>query len=280
MPSGTHKPASPKDRALGAELRKLRNAAGLSLAAVCEVIDWKESTLSRVERGLRSLSPETVMALALIYKIPHKQRERLVAWSKETPSLGWWDRPPADMPPELGALAAYELEATQRFDWSPGIVPGLLQVPAYTEAVMREAGIAEKDMSVRLEARRARQQMLIGSQAPYAALIDLGSLRNQLCSREDFVAQLRHLTRLSQSPNISLRLVVRPTIQMMSAWYLLRFAYVGPMVHIEHFQSATYLFDGEAAPYIELKRFLEQLALSEQDTRDMLNSEIEHVLGG
>ncbi|GAA2966937.1 helix-turn-helix domain-containing protein [Actinokineospora diospyrosa] len=280
MPNGNHKPASPKDRALGAELRTIRNAAGLSLAAVCQVLEWKESTLSRLERGLRSLSPETVTALAVVYGLPGKRRDRLVAWAKEVPSLGWWDRPTPGVPSDLGALASYENEATHRIDWSPGIVPGLLQSPAYIEAVMRESGIPERDIPARVDARRARQRVLLAGEADYTALIGESAIRNPLCSGESLVTQLRHIVRLSQNARMSIRVVDQPTSQSMSGWYLMQFAQGRPVVHIEHFKSATYLFDEEATPYISLKRAIEKVALSAQDTRDMLEREIERALGG
>ncbi|RLK61707.1 helix-turn-helix domain-containing protein [Actinokineospora cianjurensis] len=277
MPSGTHKPASPKDRALGAELRKLRNAAGLSLAAVCEVIDWKESTLSRVERGQRSLSPETVMALALIYKIPHEQRERLIAWSKETPSVGWWDRPPAGVPRELGALAAYESEAIRSTDWSPTIIPGLLQTPTYAKATLRGWEIAEREIAPRLAAREHRQDLLSRGNFEYTALIGVAALRNCLCGQAAFAEQLSHLLRVSRRDNITLRIVEEPTVLMVSGWYLMDFDYVGSALLIEHYDSSTFLFDHEVKPYTEAKRWLIKHALSAEESKDRLKSEIDRL---
>ncbi|GAA3038938.1 helix-turn-helix domain-containing protein [Actinokineospora globicatena] len=280
MLSGNRKPASPKDRALGAELRKLRNAAGMSLAAVCEVLNWKESTLSRVERGQRSFSPETVMALALIYKIPHDLREKLIAWAKETPSLGWWDRQPAGIPTELGALAAYEQDVTRAVDWSPGIVPGLLQTPAYAEAVMREWGVPQDDIGARLRARRRRQDLLDRPNVEYVALLGTSALRNQLCDREEFVQQLQHIHRMSLRDSLTIRIVEKPTALAIGSWYLMYFDQAGPAVLIEHHESSTFLFDEETKAYVDARRRLSNGALSEQETRDRLEVEIDRVRTG
>ncbi|GLW91344.1 helix-turn-helix domain-containing protein [Actinokineospora globicatena] len=280
MLSGNRKPASPKDRALGAELRKLRNAAGMSLAAVCEVLNWKESTLSRVERGQRSLSPESVMALALIYKTSHEQRESLIARAKEVPTLGWWDKPPAGVPSELGALAAYESEAIRSTNWSPTVLPGLLQVPEYAEATLHGWEVPANEIEVRLMARHERQAALDRPGLEYTAYIGEAALRNQLCVGEAFLGQLRRLVQMSRRDHITLRIVDKPTVLAVSAWYLMEFDYVGPTVLIEHYDSSTFLFDGLAKPYIEAKRWLSRHALSVEASRARLLAEIDRVQDG
>src|SRR5690349_3554672 len=135
---GRHRPGSPRDRALGAELRAIREAAGKSLSEVAAAIKWDISLLSRMERGLRHISPEAVMGLSVVYDLPAARRTELVTWASKPVALGWWDRPPAGVPSDLGALASYEHEAARMTDWSPGIIPGLLQTPAYMTAVMRD----------------------------------------------------------------------------------------------------------------------------------------------
>ncbi|MBM7776189.1 transcriptional regulator with XRE-family HTH domain [Actinokineospora baliensis] len=277
MLSGNHKPASPKDRALGAELRAIRKAAGMSLAAVCEVLNWKESTLSRVERGLRGLSPESVMGLALIYKIPHEDRDRLIAWAKEEPSLGWWDRPPAGVPSELGALAAYEAEAIRSTNWSPTIIPGLLQTSAYASATLRGWEVPELEIAPRLRARQLRQGLLSRDDFEYIALIGVAALRNRICAVEEFASQLAHLHRLSLRDNVVLRIVEEPTVLTVSGWYLMDFDHAGSAVLFEHYDSSTFLFDQETKLYTEAKRWLLRHALSAEETRDRLKREIDQL---
>src|SRR5262245_534500 len=107
---GRHRPGTPRDRALGAELRAIRERTGMSLGAAATAIQVNISTLSRLERGQRHISPETVMGLAMVYKLPADHRDELISRAKEPTTLGWWDRPPPGVPSELGALASYEHE--------------------------------------------------------------------------------------------------------------------------------------------------------------------------
>ncbi|PPK64733.1 Scr1 family TA system antitoxin-like transcriptional regulator [Actinokineospora auranticolor] len=193
---GNHRPATPKDRALGAELRAIRQEAGLSLADVCRVIDWQESTLSRLERGHRKISPEAVMGLAVVYRLPSGRRDELVARAKELPAVGWWDRQVPGVPADTGALASFEHEAIRITNWSPGLIPGLLQTQEYTMALMLDREVSEKEVHARLRARRQRQEVLQRRNVDYTALIGAAALRNQLGDTQVFAAQLRHLVRM------------------------------------------------------------------------------------
>ena len=57
------RPATVRARSLGAELRELRNKAGLSTQAVAQQLGWSASTLNRIENGRRNITSEDVSAL-------------------------------------------------------------------------------------------------------------------------------------------------------------------------------------------------------------------------
>ncbi|EWC60028.1 putative DNA-binding protein [Actinokineospora spheciospongiae] len=243
-------------------------------------IQWNVSTLSRLERGQRHISPEAVMGLAVVYRLPLERRDELVARAKEPATLGWWDRPPAGVPGDLGALASYEYEAIRMTDWSPGVIPGLLQTPAYTEAVMRDSGISEYDLHPRLRARRQRQELLDRREVDYTAFIGTAALRNQLCSAKDFLVQLRHLVTMANREGVDVRLVESPTWFAIGGWYLMDFDRVGPVAHLEHLGSSTFLFDEETKPYIAARQKLSGLALSVRATQDRVEAIIEQRIVG
>ncbi|MGQ0837828.1 helix-turn-helix domain-containing protein [Actinokineospora sp.] len=277
---GKHRPGTPRDRALGAELRAIREQAGLSLTQVGDAIQWNNSTLSRLERGQRHISPEAVMGLSVVYQLPAERRDELVARAKEPATLGWWDRPPAGVPSELGALASYEHEAVRMANWSPGIIPGLLQTAQYAEAILREREVPEHDIHPRLRARRQRQELLNRRHVDYTALIGMAAIQNQLCGAQDFGAQLRHLARMSRHEGVTVRIVEEPTALAMSGWYLMDFENTGSVVLVEHYDSSTFLFDEETDPYVAAKRRLQARALSVRATQDRLEAEIERVIIG
>jgi transcriptional regulator with XRE-family HTH domain len=277
---GKHRPGTPRDRALGAQLRAIREQTGKTLTEVAAAIRWNVSTLSRLERGQRHIAPDTVASLAVIYGLSAQRRAELVARAREPVPLGWWDRPPAGVTSWLSALAAYEHEAARLVDWSPGLIPGLLQTREYALAVMRDWGVRDSDVNARLGARLQRQELLSRRGVDYTAFIGAGALRNGLGEPDDFVRQLRHLLRMSHRDGVSVRLVAAPTTFTLASWYLLHFTRSGAVVHLEHLQSATFLFDEDAAPYEAAVDRLDSIALSEAATRDSIEELIDrHIVG-
>lgn len=277
---GKHRPGTPRDRALGAELRAIREQSQKSLADVAGAIRWNVSTLSRLERGQRHVSPEAVMGLAVVYKLSPDRRDELVARAREPVALGWWDRPPAGVPSDLGALASYEYEAVRTIDWSPGVIPGLLQTPDYAVTIMRDWGVPAGDVQPRLRARRQRQEMLNRRDVDYSAYIGSAALCNQLGGPDEFVRQLRYVVRMSNQDGVTVRLVEKATSFTVCGWYLMQFETTGSVVLLEHLGSSTFLFDEEAAPYLAAQAKLDSLALSEEETRDTIESLIErNILG-
>ncbi|HET9140424.1 helix-turn-helix transcriptional regulator [Actinophytocola sp.] len=277
---GKHRPGTPRDRALGAELRVLREQSGKSLAEVAGAIHWNVSTLSRLERGQRHISPEAIKGLAVIYDLPPQRRDALLARASEPVALGWWDRPPAGLTNSLGALASYEHEAVRLTDWSPGVVPGLLQTKEYSIAIMRDWGVSDNDLNPRLGARMQRQELLNRREVDYTAFIGAAALDNRMCGVDDFIRQLRHLARVSVRDGVTVRIVDAPTSFALSSWYLMDFRHTGPVVHLEHLRSATFLFDKETNAYVTARAKLDKIALSEPESRDRIEGLIERLIMG
>lgn len=272
---GKHRPGTPRDRALGAELRAIRQTVGKSLHEVAKVIQWNVSTLSRLERGQRHISPESVMGLAMVYELPAERRDELVAWASKPVALGWWDRPLPGVPGDLGALASYEHEAVRMTEWCPGIIPGLLQVPEYAAETMRGTGVPESEVNPRIGARLQRQKLLDRRDLDYLALIGSAALVNQLEGPAIFGKQIRHLLALSRRDGVTVRLVEAPTPYVFTSWYLMNFEQAGPVVMLEHLGSSTFLFDEETDPYTYARKQLRDMALSERATQDKLKELIE-----
>lgn len=231
---GKHRPGTPRDRALGAELRAIRQAADKSLQEVATAIQWNVSTLSRLERGQRHISSAAVMGLAMIYRLPAERRDELVAWANKPVALGWWDRPLPGVPGDLGALASYEHEATRMTEWCPGIIPGLLQIPEYSAVTMRGTGVPEHEINPRIGARRQRQQLLNRGEVDYLALIGSAALTNQIGGPAVFGKQIRHLLAQSRRDGVTVRVVEASTPYIFTSWYLMNFEQAGPVVMLEH----------------------------------------------
>jgi len=56
----------------------------------------------------------------------------------------------------------YERTATTMADWSPGLVPGMLQTPAYTRAIFARTTHPESHIEHAVRVRFARRERLVG----------------------------------------------------------------------------------------------------------------------
>lgn len=276
--SGKRRPPQARDRAIGAQLRSIRQQqTKLSLEAAASVLQWSPATMSRIETGKRHISAEDVATILATYRVPVAQRDALVARAKAIDEPGWWSRPLPGVPDNTGALASYEVEANSLTDWSINIIPGLLQTYDYAKAYMLDDGVPEEDVEMRWMARLRRQQIL--PKVDYTAYIGEAAVRTPFGGAA-FIDQLRHLHEATKR-GLGVRVVPehRPHASLLQSWMLMEFPDSPPLVHVELLRSVVFLHDDEAAPYTTHLARLNKIALSTAETRDMLRVLIEQREG-
>jgi hypothetical protein len=216
--------------------------------------------MSRTENGKRHITSEDVATILATHGVPLDQREELIHRAKAANEPGWWDRALPGVPPEVGALASYEAEAASLTDWSPLIVPGLLQTYGYARAFMLDYGVDLGNIELRWAARSRRQQVL--TTVEYTVLLGEHALRLPFGGGAVLAEQLDHLDRAFDR-GIDIRIVPAvPHSNIIQDWLLMAFDNAPPVVHVELLRSAVYLHDGEVTPYIDELSRLRQLALS------------------
>jgi transcriptional regulator with XRE-family HTH domain len=251
-----------RDRILGAKLRAIRREqTNLSLEAAAALAQWSASTMSRLETGKRHIAPEDVATLATIYKLPVRQREKLVDAARANDSSGWWDLNLPGVPMEVGTLASYEADAFRLTDWSVNLIPGLLQTYHYSVGVMRAAGASADEIEARWMARLRRQQIL--GTLDYLAFIGESALRTPFCGREAMRGQLEALMG-ARTRGIPVRVLPEhhPTSLVTHSWLLMEFPATAPVVNVEAIDGSFYLYDEVANAYLDLAAKLDKLALS------------------
>lgn len=267
--SGKRRSPQARDRALGAQLRSIREQqTSLSLEAAAKLLQWSPATMSRTENGKRHISAEDVAAILATYRVPVAQRDGLVARAKAIDEPGWWSRPLPGVPPESGALASYEAEAIAITDWSVNVVPGLLQTYDYANAYMRDDGVSQEDVETRWMARLRRQEIL--PKIDYTAFIGEAALRTPF-GGVTFAEQLKRLLDATMR-GLGIRVLPahRPHAELLGSWMIIEFPDSPPIVHVELLRSVVFLHDGEAASYVAQRARLRKLALSTAETRAML----------
>lgn len=194
---------------LGEELRRLREACGLTLADVVSRIGISESHLSRFENGKRVPSPEDVSALLVIYGVTGEVRQELLALAKKAGQPGLWRRYKSTES-RFVTLKLLESRATGLVSFEPLVIPGLLQTMPYAEACIRRLLMMKDQDAVeeRVIGRVHRQAVLRKADAPpLVAIIGEAALRCPIGGRKVLRDQLRYLVEAAERSNITLRIV-------------------------------------------------------------------------
>jgi transcriptional regulator with XRE-family HTH domain len=206
---GGNSHTSVRSRKAAAELRKIREEAGLSCTDVARMMGMSISKVSRIETGNCGMHIEDVAALLGLYKVPAARREELLDLVRRSEERGWWERQPG-LPKLWRTLIDFEAKAVRIQNFEPLVVPGLLQTAEYSRAIIHgiNATLSESELDNLVASRMARQTVLTRSAAPQLlAVVDEGALRRPIGDPGVMQRQLAHLATMAEKPNVTLRVV-------------------------------------------------------------------------
>ncbi|MFF5141900.1 helix-turn-helix domain-containing protein [Streptomyces sp. NPDC013157] len=190
---------------LGAELRRLREAAGFTAIEAAALLGVNRVQITQIESGLSGVSEQRVRRLASHYACTDDQFiDALVAMATDR-TRGWWEEYRGLLPTSFLDLS--ELEHHARFQRHVAIlyVPGLLQTEDYSRAVFssRLPELTGEELELRIQHRKARQR----STTPYEAVIHEAALRIRVSGRATSRAQLVRLCELSEAEHVTVRVI-------------------------------------------------------------------------
>jgi len=203
---------SVRRRRLAAELRRLRERAGLVGEEVARRLGWSTSKISRLERGQSAIKHSDLRRLLDLYRVDPPRREELMTLAEESQLSGRLKVISARLPGVHAEFLNVEAEAESVWNWEPQIVPGLLQTEDYARAVMLgwHSMFTEPPSEVerRVEARRLRQQALQRDPPlQLSVVMDESVLHRKLGEASIMRTQLQHIVEASRLPNISVRIL-------------------------------------------------------------------------
>ncbi|MEH1012817.1 helix-turn-helix transcriptional regulator [Micromonospora sp. CPCC 206060] len=219
-------------RRLGTELRRLREAAGLTGDQVIDRVGWASaSKLSRLENGRSRPDLRDVLDLLTLYQVDDQVREELAAITREAGDMRGWLRSYPVMTQRQRSYAELEAGCAEIREYSPALVPGLLQTAAYARVrimstrPLNPAGdpdgtVESEDVDTEVAARLARQSLLdrAGDAPQYTAVLDEAALGRRVGPAEMLREQLNQLCDLAMLPNVTLRILPRDV--PVADWYL------------------------------------------------------------
>ncbi|MER5648176.1 helix-turn-helix transcriptional regulator [Streptosporangium sp. NPDC002524] len=196
-----------RHRRLGRELRRLREAAGLTPEAAAAQLGWSRPKVNRIENARITVTASDVANACDLYGTDSSAKAGLIQLCKDAAVRGWWT---AYSDVLSGSYVVLEAEASAIRTWEPLLVPGLLQSEEYARELIHAArpGLDHSELKRRVDARMARKITLSGSNAPALhALVDESALRRPVGPPRAMAQQLGDLIQLTRQPNITLQIL-------------------------------------------------------------------------
>ncbi|MFD4525323.1 helix-turn-helix domain-containing protein [Streptomyces sp. NPDC058470] len=210
----TDRPSTVLGRQLGDELRRHREAAGMSTTQAAEALDCTKGKISRMENGRVLVRTPDVVALLHAYGVDdpqtREQLTRLTRTANRRRREGWWHeygsvladtyRDYIEMESICDSVRAFQVQ----------LIPGLLQTPEYGRAVTvaSRAWQTSEEIDQFVQVRIARQQRLTGEDPlEFWAVLAEGAIRQAVGGPDVMRAQLGHVSEMAELPNITVQVL-------------------------------------------------------------------------
>ncbi|MBT2403859.1 MULTISPECIES: helix-turn-helix transcriptional regulator [unclassified Streptomyces] len=208
------KPSTVLGRQLGDELRRLREAAGLTTAAAAKALDCTGGKISRIENGHVPVRTPDLVALMDAYGVSAPEtRERLGALARRANRRrreGWWHQYGSVLADAYRDYIEMEDICDSIRTFQAQLVPGLLQTAEYGRAVTvaSRAWHSAEEVDQFVQVRLARQERLAGERkVELWAILAEGVLRQQVGGPTVMRDQLEHLADMAEQPNITVQVL-------------------------------------------------------------------------
>ncbi|MCC3778681.1 Scr1 family TA system antitoxin-like transcriptional regulator [Streptomyces sp. UNOB3_S3] len=203
-----------RQRRVGAELRKMREHAGLTPARAAELLGTDRASISNTEAGRFGVSGERVRTWASHYKCPDAAYVDALAAMAEERVKGWWEDSRGTISTGALDLAEAEYHAQALTSLQVVYIPGLLQTEEYARAVFGQSvpKLAPLDVQRRVSYRMQRKRVTERSPAtPCTFLIHEAALRMIFPGVDGQRRQLERLVEASDQDGISIRVITFAT---------------------------------------------------------------------
>ena len=197
-------------RRLGAELRRMRETAKLSLEQVAQHLECHRATISRLELGRSALRSRDLRQLLALYGITDQDRvDAYVALARTGLQRGWWQEYQDTLPPTYTDYIALESDATYLRVFQPLLLPGLLQTDAYARAITGTlpTRMTDTELDLYVRVRSERRSVIDSGRTRFCGIVSEAALRTPVGGPDTMEDQLRHLLKVTQLSNVSLQVL-------------------------------------------------------------------------
>lgn len=241
---------------LGAELRKMRERAGVTGRAAAALLSSSPMYQSHVENGRSGISEDRIRRLAGHCACDDSAFiDALVGMALER-GKGWWEEYRGIIVPVGLNLAELEHHAVRIQTFQMAHVPGLLQTEDHMRAAFRytSSELTPQDLEAYVAFRLRRQHTITDSPAtPYEAIIHEAALRILVGGRKAAHAQLQRILERSELDHVTLRILPFAAEDFAGAGHSMDYLH-GPVPQLDTVQTET----GHGSVFIDAEPLLKQ----------------------
>ncbi|GAA3821231.1 helix-turn-helix transcriptional regulator [Streptomyces coacervatus] len=261
--------ASPLDY-YGYELRRYREAAGLTQRQLGDIVNYTGSMIGQIETA-RKLPTLDFSQRADVALGTGGALTRLVELVMRSQLPGWFRQ-----------VAELEAKAIEICTFHTHLIHGLLQTKAYARAVL---GVLDRaNLDDRTEVRLARQRIFEKEEPPvFWAVISEAALCQQIGGPEIMRSQLAHLLAFEDNPRINIQILPFSSgahAGMQGSFDLFRFASDPTIVYTEGYGSGHPTANPDTIKDCSLRYdHLRAAALSLKDSAELIRRVMEERYG-
>ncbi|TDC79959.1 helix-turn-helix domain-containing protein [Streptomyces hainanensis] len=274
----THQPFEPTFRhlRLGTTLRTLRTQAGMTLEGAATAVGWQTPKLSKIENARQQVRPAEVTALLGVYGVTDPDAvTALENLARDARRRGWWQNYRAVVSRAYTDYISLEDEAERICEWSPLLVPGLLQTAAYARETIGAAASSTppNEVAALAEVRQARQAVLSRPDRPlqFWAIVHEAALHHRFAIRPTVMReQLQRILDAAELPNVTVQVMPldsTPHPGIVGGFSLVSFpGSIPDVVLVENLGGDIYLEGDATSPFTTAAQRISAAALSVEDS--------------
>jgi transcriptional regulator with XRE-family HTH domain len=262
---------------LGSQLRRLREAAGITPDEAGYQIRGSRSKISRLENGRVRLKSRDVTDLLTLYGVTDEDlRSKFLGLVAQSNAPVWWTKYSDILPDWFESYIGLEAAAETIRSFEVQFVHGLFQTEDYVRAMtsLRRKAALPDEVERRVALRLKRQDLIRRPDPPKIwSVMDEAVLRRPVGGPALMRAQFRHLIEVSELPHVTLQVVPFASgchAAESGSFTVLRFYEqdLPDVVYLEQLTGAIYLDQrGEVEHYLEVVNELSVEALTPTETR-------------
>jgi transcriptional regulator with XRE-family HTH domain len=265
---------------LGSQLRRFREAVGLTPEQAGYEIRASRSKISRLENGRVKLKSRDVMDLLTLYGVTDEDvRSKFLALAEQSNTPDWWTRYSDILPDWFETYLGLEAAASTIRSFEVQFVHGLFQTEDYARAVTRRGRqtASAEEIDRRVAVRLKRQKLLSKPNPPRIwSVMDEAVLRRPAGGPAVMRAQFRHLIEVAELSHVTLQVLPFASgghVGESGGFTVLRFEErdLPDVVYLEQLTGAIYLDQRtDVEHYLEVVDELSVEALTPEETTSFI----------